>query len=182
MGKAVREKNSVLREGKSFYMRIFAIDAGTTQSGYCIMTDSYELLEHGKLANDILMQRLYDSEFETLVVEMIASYGMSVGKSVFETCVWIGRFIEAAIHSKGANVDKVYRKDEKINLCGTMKAKDSNVRQALIDRFARFDFKTGKGRKNERDFFYGVSKDAWMAIACAVCSIDRANKIGAWSE
>lgn len=65
---------------------------------------------------------------------MIASYGMAVGKEVFDTCIWIGRFIELA---KLQNIDAeyIYRKDEKINLCNSMKAKDSNIRQALIDRF-----------------------------------------------
>ena len=73
-------------------------------------------------------------DYDVLVIEMIASYGMPVGKEIFETCVWIGRFKELAI-IKNKKVDYIYRKEEKINLCQSMKAKDSNIRQALIDRF-----------------------------------------------
>ena len=73
-------------------------------------------------------------DYDVLVIEMIASYGMPVGKEVFETCVWIGRFKELAI-IRNIKVEYIYRKDEKMNLCQSMKAKDSNIRQALIDRF-----------------------------------------------
>ncbi len=59
---------------------------------------------------------------------------MSVGKTVFDTCVWIGRFIQQ-VDEIGKEYSYIYRKDEKMNLCHSMKAKDSNIRQALIDRF-----------------------------------------------
>lgn len=59
---------------------------------------------------------------------------MAVGKEVFDTCLWIGRFTELAI-LQGIGVEYIYRKEEKMNICQSMKAKDSNIRQALIDRF-----------------------------------------------
>ena len=65
---------------------------------------------------------------------MVASYGMPVGKEVFETCVAIGQFKQKAMEND-IPVEFIYRKDEKMNLCHSMKAKDSNIRQALIDRF-----------------------------------------------
>lgn len=70
-----------------------------------------------------------------LAIEMVASYGMPVGETVFETCVWIGRFIEHLNRFAIKDYFKIYRKDEKMNICHSMKAKDSNIRQALIDRF-----------------------------------------------
>ena len=54
-----------------------------------------------------------------------------------------------------------------------MKAKDSNIRQALIDRFANFDFKNGKGTAKNKDVFYGVTKDVWSAIAIGVTYYEK---------
>lgn len=89
-----------------------------------------------KVENEILRAWIYshDNLFEKLVVEMVASYGMPVGKEVFDTCVWIGRYIQQ-VDDVGKEYDYIYRKDEKMNICHSMKAKDSNIRQALIDRF-----------------------------------------------
>ncbi|CCH04029.1 hypothetical protein NH44784_000371 [Achromobacter xylosoxidans NH44784-1996] len=107
----------------------------------------------------------------TLAVEMIASYGMPVGREVFETCVWIGRFVQAW----GGAVEMVYRKDVKMHLCGTAKAKDGNVRQAILDLYPR----TGGGAtpqvgtKGRPGPLYGVSTHAWAALGVAITARHR---------
>ena len=97
------------------------------------------------------------------------------GESVFKTCVWIGRFTQLA-DELGKKFEYIYRKDEKMNLCHSMRAKDSNIRQALIDRFALFDFKNGKGSKSNHDFFYGFSKDIWQSFAVGCTYLDMKNE------
>lgn len=154
-------------------IRILAIDPGNIESGVAtIEMPDFQLLSFGKIKNEELLQAFeewfaVDSNIDAVAVEMVASYGMAVGKTVFDTCVWIGRFSQA-LEMHGLTVNYVYRKDEKMCLCGSMKAKDSNIRQALIDRYAKHDFKNGKGIKKNPDTFYGVSKDVWQAIAVGV--------------
>ena len=101
---------------------------------------------------------------------MVASYGMAVGKDVFDTCVWIGRFTEAA---QGRKIEQIYRKEEKLYLCGKLTAKDSNIAQALVDRFAPGQSNYGKGTKKDPGFFYGFSKDMWAAMAVATAYLDK---------
>lgn len=151
---------------------IFAIDPGNKESGYAFISmPDFQLLDFGKVDNQSLLQDIpfIATQADSFAIEMVASYGMPVGKDVFETCVWIGRFIQNA----GIEHHFVYRKDEKLCLCGSLKAKDSNIRQALIDRYAKFDFKNGKGTKKNPDTFYGVSKDVWQAIAVGVTHYER---------
>lgn len=153
---------------------IFAIDPGNTQSGFAkFEMPNFKLCEFGKVDNNKLLKIIEQRDpFEavTFAIEMIAAMGMPVGKDVFETCVWIGQFVHAI---KPEPYDFIYRREEKIALCGSMKAKDSNIRQALIDRYAQFDFKSGKGTKKNPDTFYGVSKDVWQAIAVGVTYFEK---------
>jgi len=90
---------------------------------------------------------------------MIASYGMSVGKEVFETCYMIGRLMEVLRLS--SSIRRVYRQDVKLALCGSVRAKDSNIRQSLIDRLGP------PGTKKAPGPTYGVSGHAWAALAVA---------------
>ena len=152
---------------------ILAIDPGNEQSAYVLMSKGLLPLEFKKTSNDTVLKRILQltdihGEF-TLAVEMVASYGMPVGREVFETCFWAGMFWQAA------NVkDKrlLYRMDEKLNLCHDSRAKDSNIRQALIDRFASGVPNSGKGTKKEPGWFYGFSSDVWQAYAVGVTCAD----------
>ncbi|KHD34036.1 hypothetical protein NL50_18035, partial [Clostridium acetobutylicum] len=66
----------------------------------------------------------------------------------------------------------IYRKDEKMNLCHSMKANDSTITQALVDRFAYGVRNHGKGTKKEPGWFYGFKKDIWQAYAVGVTYFD----------
>jgi len=149
-------------------VNIIAIDPGPKESAYVVMENG-EITEKGIEENsnlrDILDDRLdspcgYEHD---LLIEMVASYGMAVGKDVFETCVEIGRFIEAW----GGPYKLVYRKDVKMHLCGSTRAKDSNIRQALIDLYGGSKEKA-IGKKANPGPLYGFKSHLWAALGVAV--------------
>ncbi len=160
---------------------ILAIDPGNIESGVVLIRESdLKPLVSEKIDNDTLLDNLIMDRYERyddiecidhIAIEMIASYGMAVGKTVFDTCVWIGRFIQA-FYGEPIKLQYIYRKDEKMNLCGSMKAKDSNIVQALVDRFAPNTSNKGKGTKKEPGWFYGFKKDIWQAYAVGVAYHD----------
>lgn len=179
--------------------KILAIDPGETKSGYIYLnrqTSNPE--EHGIIPNKQLLDKIYMLSISkdcSVACEMIASYGMPVGKTTFNTVLAIGRFQEAALHY-GTIFDLVYRKDVKTHICGSMKAKDSNIRQALIDRYGgekaiggkkcqKCKGKTwvGRGRIecpecNGNGFYippgplYGITSHVWSALAIGVYWVD----------
>ena len=155
-------------------MMLIAIDPGNVESAFVRIDDQYKLYEHEKIRNEELVNRIYGYSriCDQVVIERIASYGMAVGRSVFETCEWIGRFTQMAVEHS-LPVDYVFRIDEKMELCRDARAGDANIRRALIDRFARHDLRTGKGTKKNPDYFYGFAKDEWAAMAVAVTFLDR---------
>ena len=148
---------------------IIGIDPGNIDSAYAVLDNDLRPIDFGKINNFKLLMKIQSRQFrnaDVFAIEMIASYGMPVGATVFDTCVWIGRFIESIETYEIKTANLVYRKDEKMVLCGTTKAKDGNVRQALIDRFGPVGVKKNPG------WFYGVSKDVWAAIAVGVTYSD----------
>jgi hypothetical protein len=149
-------------------MRLLAIDPGPRESAFLVLENG-RICEFGKTLNSRLISYLWVGapEHTHLVIEMIASYGMAVGVEVFETCVWIGRFTEAG----GPRVGYVYRKQVALHLCQSPRAKDSNVRAALIDRFGP------PGTKRAPGATYGISKDVWSALAVAVTYADQSKDL-----
>ena len=154
-------------------MKVFAIDPGNVESAYCLIdAETLTPLRFDKLENDVLMAIVRNFAIsgqapDVVVIERVASYGMAVGKEVFQTCEWIGRYTEAA-YTNGLPVHYIFRQEEKLHICHDSRAKDANIRRALIDRFARHDFKNGRGTKNVPDWFYGFRADIWAAYAVAI--------------
>jgi hypothetical protein len=135
------------------------------------------------------------SDDTVLVIEDIGHYGLAVGRDVFQTVKWMGRFQQAF---KGETV-YIPRGEVLINLCGKRQgANDSTVRQALIDRFGGDALAIGgkkcqtckgkgwrgagrpvceecNGDKYETlpGVLYGISGHAWSALAVGVTYLDR---------
>lgn len=154
-------------------MTILSIDPGTTESGWCIF-DGRRVVNCGVTRNATVLELIQFQPADLLCVEMIASYGMPVGREVFETCVWIGRYQQA--WKAPESVVLVYRKDVKLHLCDSPRAKDAHIRQALLDRFGG---ECAIGRKATPGPLYGVKSHAWAALAVAVTvhdGIQRAAK------
>ena len=157
-----------------------AIDPGNTESAYVVIEDDTRRpVTFGKIPNDYLLGKMdMDPNVhfaDRVVIEMVASYRMPVGADVFETCVWIGRFVERAPVEPELQV----RGPVKLHHCRSSKAKDSNIIQALVDRFAPGQPNRGKGTKAAPGFFYGFRADIWQAYALAVYAVDMASLEGA---
>lgn len=155
-------------------MIIFAIDPGCAQSAYCMMDRDAVPMHFDKVPNEdlILILRNYAKSLTAVVIERVASYGMPVGREVFETCEWIGRYTQVATDLK-LPVEYVFRQEEKLAICHSPKATDATIRKALIDRFAKHDFRTGKGVRTKPDFFYGFRADCWSAFAVGCSYLSR---------
>ena len=149
--------------------RILAIDPGTEQSAYMCYYDK-ELVEFAIVDNETLRHIIPQFTADYCAIEMVAHYGMAVGKEVFETCVWIGRFAEKweSVHKEKTIF--IYRKEVTMHLCHSARAKDPNVRQAILDMFpCTGGGKTPqKGTKKQPGPLYGISKDVWSALAVAI--------------
>lgn len=154
-------------------MIILAIDPGPTASAFVAYNSATGGIRNaGKVSNDELLSMLRDGVAQDVshcVIEKVESFGMAVGAEVFETAYWSGRFAEA-VSRHAVIVERIGRKAVKLHLCGSMRAKDPNIRQALIDRHGGKD--AAIGRKAAPGPLYGIAGDVWSALAVAI----------AWSE
>ena len=157
-------------------MYILALDPGDAETAYTVIdVQTFEPIETDILQNLVLLNRLEEIiekyKIKFVAIEMIKSYGMGVGDHVFETCVWIGRFLEHVV-MRDCQAERIARMEEKMHICKMPQARDSNIRRALIDRFARHDKRSGKGTIKNPDFFYGFVDDMWAAYAVGLTFIE----------
>lgn len=153
---------------------VFAVDPGYERSAW-VLWDGTAILSRGRVSNAALLGKVathWDEPVHrhfygniTLVVEQVESFGMAVGREVFETVWWAGRFHQAWT-LRGFRAERLTRKAVKLHLCGTPRAKDTNIRAALMDKFG------GKaaavGSRLTPGPLFGVKADEWAALAVAI--------------
>ena len=149
-------------------MRIYAIDPGPEKSAWVYIEQ--------EAGTEILAAFDYQAnadidfgDFVPVAIEMIESYGMAVGAETFQTCVAIGEFRER--FGGPRYVTLIGRKAVKLNLCGSARAKDANIRQAIIDRYG------GPAAIRKGGPLYKVSSHIWAALAVGLTYLDQ-QKIG----
>ena len=152
-------------------MRILAIDPGNEESA-SVTLDGGMPLHPEKWSNTTTLASLkFPGPRPLLAIEMIASYGMAVGREVFETCLWIGRFLEAW-EDRGGITRLIYRRDVKLFLCQSARANDSNIRAALIDKYGPGKEKA-IGSKRQQGPLYALKGDMWSALAVALTAEEQ---------
>lgn len=151
---------------------VLAIDPGPERTAIAVMDrHTLEVLEFFIECNKEVLyyMGLQDHRDIDIRIEMIASYGMAVGATVFETCVWIGRFMQAADPHQD-RTKRIFRREVKLHLCGNPRAKDANIRQAIIDKYESM---YGVGVTKKGGMLYRASKDVWAAIGVGITAIEK---------
>ena len=147
-------------------MTVLGIDPGPEQTAFAWFDGTRPGL-NGLVKNEEMLALLaqHQTYGANIWCEDIASYGMAVGASVFSTCIWIGRYWQRCVDH--ARFNRVYRRDVKLHLCHSPRAKDGNVRVALIDRIGP------QGTKRAPGPTYGIRSHVWAALAVAVYGHDQ---------
>lgn len=148
---------------------VLAIDPGPTDSAFVVARDSDLVFLGFNIVPSVeTLSIIAQYRPDIVVCEDIKSYGMAVGESVFETCRWIGEYRHMT-RIAGKEWHTVNRIDEKKTICHNTKAKDGNIRQALIDRFGP------PGTKKHPGKLFGFRADLWAALAVLVTYLDTRN-------
>lgn len=186
-------------EGTTVMALCLAIDPGNEYSGWVVFepmdgVPNIKILDYDKSPNNLvrLLCGYKSNPDGTLVVETPRSQGMPASNQLFETCVWVGRFLQAW----GGYWTYAFRDEIKLYMCGSAKARDANVRQSLVERWGGQNraiggkkclqchgkITVGKGKekrecdacKNSPGWWYppgplhGIAADVWAALAVAV--------------
>jgi Holliday junction resolvasome RuvABC endonuclease subunit len=164
--------------------RVLGVDPGSTYSAYCLFdVKKRRVVSYAKDNNDQILKDI--AEFKALnmadflAVEQLKAYGHA-SDSLFFTAMWTGRIIASWLSIRRNSYDYTLlpRKSIVSLLCGSSRANDSQVRQAVIDYFIRVKAPQGGGRspiigtKKSPGHLFKMSGDMWSAAAVAL----------AWSE
>lgn len=153
-------------------MRFIGLDPGSEQSAIFVFDGKLPAIRAAIIPNEDLIDELpglYDpaSFPNVFCMESMQSYGVTMGRSVVETLIWIGRFYDRYLMATGCGARLVLRSTIKQHICNNVAAKDGHVREALIDRWGP------QGKKATPGPTYGISSHLWSALAIATYAFDK---------
>lgn len=150
-------------------MKVLALDPGPKETA-AVVWDGSAIEWMGDQPNATIPELFGLLHVDAVACEHLQCFGMSVGQETFETAYTIG-FYRAWAEMSGLPFHRVYRSEVKMTLCGNMRAKDGNIRQALIDMIGP------QGKKKAPGPTYGVSNHRWAALAIGVTFLKRAEQV-----
>jgi len=143
---------------------VTAIDPGYCRSAV-VQWDGNRILAMYEDDNEVILRCLSQLNIvpsaHVLVIEGMQSFGMPVGREVFETVFWVGRFYEAWFQHQASLPKVIYRRQIKVWHCNNASAKDANIRASLIGKYGP------PGTKKAPGLTYGLKGDLWSAFAIA---------------
>lgn len=126
---------------------VVGVDPGSSNTGICWIVlpnkPKLTIIEdpifhfYKKMPNEEVVDFIRDLKNHndlTLAIEMLQFANVKGNKYIFETCVWIGRFIQEAV-SQEVKWVRHKRNVIKSHLTGKWRANDRDIRRALMDRF-----------------------------------------------
>lgn len=150
-------------------MRVLGLDPGTTQTGLALFDPVAGTIQGLHQDNEQVLQFLQmmaPLPDQLLILEGIKSYGRAVGQSVFQTCCWLGRFMETWDRPGGLWAC-YYQEQAKLWLTKSLKSKPSEINRSLQDRWG------AKGTKKQPGRLYGFKGDhCFSALAIATYGLD----------
>ena len=156
-------------------MRILGIDPADTKASWVLLDPKRSIIKKaerivdGKKKHNTTMDELYkvmnEEDIDFVAIEDFSPMGMPLGTTSLQTLKNIGR-LDMLAEGLAIPHALIPRKDIKMSMCGSMRAKDGNITQALKDRWGE------PGKKASPGFTYGIASDNWQALAVATIALD----------
>lgn len=156
-------------------MAILAIDPGPVQSAAVVLTTHREIIDKYLACNEDMLLFIAKHYNESLVIEMMSSYGQAVGREIFETCVWIGRFRQywtdlRFLDELPSEVLLPTRKEVLRYWCCN---NDSEIIEAIVRLWGGTSRRAVVGTDRKPGPLYGIKRDLWQALALGMYALER---------
>lgn len=155
-------------------MKVLAIDAGNIQSCYVLFcTEEKKVIKKGLVENEAFLKEILTLKFDEVAIEKIVSMGMAVGDTTFETVFQNARIYQILLDKLNIKANFYPRYDIKMHLCMTTRAKDGNIRAALVNKFGEPSTKKNPHNTySELDDGVYFGTHFWAALAVCMYHIE----------